>query len=81
MTVTIPPLDYRVTDPMHHAAWDMLGVLIGTCRQQLGDDAAFSVILSRVTRELRRAVGPDEAAAILHGLADTQHEAAKADLP
>jgi hypothetical protein len=81
MSVRVPPLDYRITDPAQRAAWDLLGVLITTARAQMGDDAAFSVILSRVTRELRRVVGPDEAAAILNGLADTQHEAAKADLP
>jgi hypothetical protein len=81
MPVSIPPLDYRVTDPAQRAAWDLLGVLITTTRAQLGDDDAFSVVFSRVTRELRRVVGPDETAAILRGLADTQHEAAKADLP
>jgi hypothetical protein len=81
MPVIIPPLDYRVTDPLQRALWDTLGAIIKTAREGLGDDVAFSVVLSRVTRELRRGVGPDETADILRGLADTQHEAAKADLP
>jgi hypothetical protein len=76
----VAPLDYRITDPFQRVIWDHLGGFITACRDEVGDDVAFSVILSRVTRELRRVVGPDETAAILRGLADTQHEAAKADL-
>jgi len=78
VTVTVPPDDYRM-DPQTAYLWDLLGRLIAVSREQMGDDKTFTVFLARISRELRRVVGPDGAAEALRGLADTQHEAARAD--
>lgn len=78
VTVKIPDDDYRM-DPRTALMWDMLGKLITMSREELGDDMTFTVFLSRISRELRRVVGPDGAATALRKMADTQHEIARAD--
>lgn len=78
VTVTVPSDDYRM-DPKTAYLWDLLGHLISVSRKELGDDMTFTVFLSRISRELRRVVGPDGAAEALHKMADTQHDAARAD--
>lgn len=78
VSVTIPDDNYRM-DPQVAMLWDLLGDMITVSRKELGDDRTFTVFLSRVSRELRRVVGPDGAAEALRAMADTQHEAARAD--
>lgn len=73
-TVTIPSRDFRLDDPKAVHLWDFLREVIDQARADLGDEMAFSIVLSRVGRELRRAVGPDEAAIVLHQIADQQRE-------
>lgn len=79
-TVTVPSPDFRVDDPKAQFLWYSLRITIDQARAEFGNDMAFSIILSRVSRELRRCVGIEDAAEIFHGLAATQAEAAQADV-
>jgi hypothetical protein len=79
MGVTIPPDGFRMTDPKAVRLWVALRTLIQQAQADLGDDMAFSIILSRIGRELRRRLGPDETAQILHNLASQQTTIATLD--
>lgn len=76
--VTVPPPTFR-TGQLEAALWDSIGQQIDTARNQLGDDMAFSVILSRVARELRRKGGIAMARDVFLGMVETMEEAAKND--
>lgn len=78
--VEVPPDDYRV--PEEWGMWfRMTKVLLEGATADIGVEAATSVVLSTVSRELRRAHGAQTAATIMHGYADTQDEAMAGDRP
>jgi hypothetical protein len=79
MTVTVPGPDYRMS-PAQAAVWDAFGAFIGMARRALPNDGgAYTVLLSRLSREMRREYGLEDAKAAFHGIADTMEEAAKFD--
>jgi hypothetical protein len=78
-TVTIPAREYRVNDPKARQLWDSLHGVIAQARADLGDEMAFSIVLSLVGRELRCVVGVDEAANVLRQFAEQQTEIASFD--
>jgi hypothetical protein len=59
--------------------WLGTGGWISAIRRELGDDMAFSIVLSRVSRDLRRTVGIEDAKRIFHEMAATMEEAAEGD--
>jgi hypothetical protein len=62
--------------------WQHAGTLIEVARARMTDrELLFSVLLSRVTRELRREYGDAAAKAMLQGFVDTMDHAAQGDLP
>lgn len=78
--VDVPPPEYR--EGVHATiVWNLLGMALISAQIMLGDEKAIGIYLSRGARELRRMLGPDQAAIVMHGYADTMHEAAKNDLP
>jgi hypothetical protein len=77
--VMVAGLDYRADDQMRKF-WFGTGGWISAARRQLGDDVAFSVILSRVSRDLRKAVGIEAAKRVFIDVAETMDEAAKGDI-
>jgi hypothetical protein len=77
--VIVPSLDYRASDQMR-SFWLGTGGWISAVRRELGDDMAFSVILSRVSRDLRKAIGVEAAKQVFIDMAATMDEAAKGDL-
>jgi hypothetical protein len=80
MTITeIPSRDFRMTAKQGDL-WNLLQVIIDNARAELGDDMAFSIVLSRASRELRRVLGPEGAAATLHSLANQQAAMVALDL-
>lgn len=78
--VKVPPGDYRA-DPEVSGLWMGTGGWFHVVRKQLGDDMAFSVILSRVARDMRKVYGIEAARQAFEGVAATMEEAAKNDLP
>lgn len=78
ISVEVPPPDYRTSSP-ETELWDSIGGLIALARHAVGDDMAFSIVLSRVSRELRRVAGTTNAKTIFQGMADTMEEAAEND--
>jgi hypothetical protein len=62
------------------ALWDATGALFALAKNKFSDDVVYTIILSRITRELRRDFGPDAAAAALHQYADTMLQAAQYDV-
>lgn len=76
----IPPEGYQATS-QQYTYWMGTGGWITFVKRALGDDDAFSVILSRVAREMRRTYGPDQAKALFLEFAESMHEAAAFDLP
>lgn len=67
--VEVPGQHYM--GPTDQAAWEAVGALVGTLQRAIGSDMAFSLVLSRVTREMRRAYGTENAKAVLQGFLDT----------
>lgn len=61
--------------------WDKIGDLMAEAEQGLGRDMAYSVILSRIARELRRELGVEAARTAFQGFADTMDKAAPGDRP
>jgi hypothetical protein len=78
--VTVPPADYRA-DPEASSLWMGTGGWFHVVRKQLGDQMAFSVILSRVARDMRKVYGVEVTRQAFEGVAATMEEAAKNDLP
>lgn len=77
--VTVPGLDFRADDQTR-TFWFGTGGWISLVRRELGDDLAFSVILSRVSSDLRKAVGVEAAKQAFIGVAETMDDAAKGDV-
>jgi hypothetical protein len=69
------------TTPQMKGFWDVLQATLSAGCTRLGADAALSVALSAVGRELRRHVGAEDAATVLRALADQQTETVRYDLP
>lgn len=79
MTVMVPEPDYRMSSAQTEV-WNAFGMFIDLSRRGLRDDGAlFSVLLSRLSRELRREYGLADAKAAFHGIADTMDKAAQHD--
>jgi hypothetical protein len=76
--VSVPDAEFRLP-PAATEMWDAMGELISISQSTLGNDMAFSVLLSRLTRELRRLHGTDAATDVLRGLMATMTEAAQYD--
>lgn len=82
MTVNVSAAgpEHRAT-PEQQVVWDALGALISATRVMLNDDeAAFTVLLSRLSREMRRVYGLADAQAAFRGIADTMPAAAEFDV-
>jgi hypothetical protein len=56
-------------------------ILLREAMSELGNEMGMSVVLSGITRELRRHFSADMAEDILRGLASTMKDAAKYDVP
>lgn len=80
VTAKVPPADYRA-DPELAGLWLGTGGWFRVVRKQLGDEMAFSVILSRVARDMRKVYGIEVTRQAFEGAAATMEEAAKHDLP
>jgi hypothetical protein len=82
VTVSVPGAEYRMNNRQTAAYAYMHFVIASLLGDTQGDEriALLSAIISGVSRELRRELGPDGAAQMFHGFGDTQHEAAKLDL-
>lgn len=78
ISIEVPPPDYRI-NPQESALWDTIGGVIDIARRAVGNDMAFSIVLSRVARELRRVAGIADAKTVFQAMADTMEEAAKND--
>jgi hypothetical protein len=84
--VTVPGPDYRASSA-ETAIWDAFGAFIELSRHavRLGalddDGAVFTVLLSRLSREMRREYGLEEAKAAFQGIADTMEQVAHYDNP
>jgi len=76
--VYIPDDEYKADTDLR-VFWLKLGTLIGVARQQLDVERLHGVLLSRLTRELRRDLGVEGAREVLQGYIDTMDEAAKGD--
>lgn len=76
--VVVPPVTFR-TDAATGEWWDRMGEFIATARAAIGDDLAFSVIMSRVARELRRDLGVEGAKQVFRGMIDTMAAAKEGD--
>jgi len=89
MCAVAPPVEVEVVVPHHefrfpHSeasehAWVSMGTLFESAREDLGEETAFSVLLSRLTREMRRYIGSEAAAEVLRGMAATMGQAARYD--
>lgn len=79
VTVVVADKDYSAGDEVR-TYWEGTGGWYHAVRNALGTDMAFSVILSRMARELRREVGIEGAGAVLRQFAETMDEAAEADI-
>jgi len=70
--------DYEADTDMR-VLWLKLGTLIGVARQHLDVERLHGVLLSRLTRELRRDLGVEGAREVLQGYIDTMEQAGKGD--
>ena len=77
--VKVPDAEFRVTDPKAQAARDFMGSIIFGMQADLGHDLTFSILLSCLTREMRRAYGTDAAKEVLQGFLETMDTAAQYD--
>ena len=89
MCAVAPPVDVEVVVP--HAefsfpqaedserAWVSMGLLFEQVQEDLGIETAISVLLSRLTREMRRHLGIEGGAEVLRSMAATMAQAAKYD--
>jgi len=81
----MPELDVYAPDGVYQAdadmtaLWEEVGALFEVAKQRLGFDVAISVILSRVTRELRREHGVDGAKETLRQYIETMAKASEGD--
>jgi hypothetical protein len=78
VTVAVADPDFRIP-PEALPYWEVTGLLITNTRVTLGNEMAFSIMLSRITRELRRAYGLQCAIETLRRFLDTMDEASRYD--
>jgi hypothetical protein len=76
--VFAPAADFS-SDADMTVLWHKIGVLIQVGIEHIGPSRTYSVLLSRVTREMRRELGTDGARAALQGFVDTMGQAAAGD--
>jgi hypothetical protein len=76
--VEVPPDSFHMDSRMAEM-WTLTGWLINAARRDMTLDDVASVMLSRITRELRREHGTAEAKAVLQGLVDTMEQVAEGD--
>ena len=57
--------------------WDSTATLIAGAREALGDERAFTVLMCRLSHDLRDAVGVDCGKRFLQGFVDTMEAAAR----
>lgn len=79
VAVALAAPDFRIS-PAAVPYWEVAGMLIANTRANLGNEMAFSIMLSRTMRELRRVYGVKCAIETLQGFIDTTEDAAKYDL-
>jgi len=76
--VVVPPAEYAADYDMQ-VLWRKMGVLIEVAQERMAFDMVASVILSRVTREMRRVHGVETTRKALELLAASMDEVAKHD--
>jgi prophage regulatory protein len=76
--VRVPPANVGL-NAAQRALWDAIKAAVARARPDLTRDELLTVLVSGISRELRRELGPDGAATVLRGFADTQREAVKFD--
>lgn len=78
MKITVADLDFRANEEMA-ACWHGTGGWFVLMQRQIGKEMAYSIMLSRISRELRRDYGLDEAKKVLRDVADTMDQVSEAD--
>ena len=73
------PSDDFLATPSEKAIWDSYGRTHNMAVRAVGVDMAFSLAVSRISRELRRNIGWEGARDVFLGIANTQEEASKGD--
>lgn len=77
INVVIPPVGVFAQGQREQIGWAIAGAAIDALRQHLkDDDLAFSMFVSRLSQELRRAIGPAGTAQVFRQFADQQQEMA-----
>jgi hypothetical protein len=77
--VRVPAAEHRMSAAATEY-WHALGGFIVLARARLGDEQAMMVLVSRVSRELRRLYGIEGARKILAGYIETMAEAGQYDV-
>lgn len=77
--VVVPPREYAV-DAAMRALWIKSGLMIDDAREGLAFEAVVSVLLSRLTREMRRSYGTAYAKQVLQRFVETMEQSARNDL-
>lgn len=80
LTVIVPDPTYRVTPSQDHFFF-MAQALMTTAIDSVGPDMGASLVLSGITRGLRRHMSIEDIQSALRGLADTLPEVAQHDRP
>lgn len=78
-TVIVPSPDGTEMGPAETFIWDTYGEMHNQAVTMIGADMAFSILLSRAAREVRRRLGTEAAKAVFTEMARTMDEAAKYD--
>ncbi len=79
VAVAVPPSTIDLL-PAAKEVWDATGAFLELAFQSVGDEMAYSVVLSRVMREMRRQVGAEGTKQCLEGYIATMDQAAAGDL-
>ena len=78
VAVVVPGADYEADADMS-ALWRGTGSLFALAARRMPADRVIAVMLSRLARETRRLHGPDDAAKVFRGFADTMRAAEEND--
>jgi hypothetical protein len=70
---------YETSDVYEVVLWRQTGILLETSHKFLKSEMVFSIMLSRIAKDMRRAFGPGIAEKIMRGFADTMDAAGKGD--
>lgn len=76
--VEVAPANYAANAAMR-ALWIRTGAVIDGTRESMAFEAVVSVMLSRLTREMRRAYGTEHAKFVLQRFVDTMEDLAEND--